>query len=414
MDVKTFMKKARKIIHAEQTKEEARFEARYFTRTRKLPFHDILCLMLDMMKTALQSRLNHFFECSGQKITMSEQALSKARNQFDHSPFEKMVRAVTESEYTEYSPPKWQGYHVLAVDGSTAQIPDTPQTREKFGVLGRTPGHACVGMSILYDVLNTWVVNPVFTSAAMNERAELMKHIAYLSENLPHVLKSSLFLLDRGYPAAWLLKKLEQSGAKYLCRCSKNFLSVVNNAPRGDSVVEHKSRKLRVYKFLLPTGEEETLVTNLFDEDSSDFPALYFRRWNIETAYGTLKNKLCVENFSGKTVNSILQDLWASMVLMNLVSTMNKETTEKVRSERAGKSNKYEYAPNIGAMVVSLREDFIFCCLRNNSCLGSLRLSRLVSKIARCVLPIRPGRSSPRPSYSNEKLRFPLNLKSHL
>ena len=54
----------------------------------------------------------------------------------------------------------------------TAQVPDTPKTREHFGVLGRNRGHACVGMSILYDVENTWVINPVFTGCAMDERGE--------------------------------------------------------------------------------------------------------------------------------------------------------------------------------------------------------------------------------------------------
>jgi hypothetical protein len=325
-----------------------------------------------------------------------------------------MVRAVVAEEYSGNDTPKWHGYHLFAVDGSTAQIPDTPATREHFGALGRNGGHACVGMSILYDVEHTWVINPVFTVAAMNEREELLKHISFLTENLPNVAKHSLVLLDRGYPSVKVFEELNKAGMKFLCRCSTKFLTSVNNAPRGDSIVTQNGITLRVYKFLLITGEEETLVTNLFDMDCAEFPDLYAKRWGIETAFGTLKNKLCVESFSGKTINTIFQDLWASMVLMNLVSVLRDEADVLVKAKREGKPNKYEYVPNIGALIVSLRDEFIFCCLRDDSSLGAARLEELVEEISRCVSPVRPGRSVPRPPHNNEKQRFPINSKSHL
>jgi len=209
METKIFLKLLKRIIHDNQTKEEARFNPKHFTRNRKLPFTDILCLLMDMQKGALQARINHFFTKTKQEITMTEQALSKARNQFDYTPFEKMLRAVVAKEYSGYCTPKWNGYHLLAVDGSTAQVPDTPETREYFGTLGRNGGHACVGISILYDVENAWVINPVFTVAAMDERAELLKHSSFLSENLPHVALNSLIILDRGYSATEIFRKLE-------------------------------------------------------------------------------------------------------------------------------------------------------------------------------------------------------------
>jgi len=414
MESGLLLKLLRKVIHDRKTKEEARWSPQYFTRNRKLPFADILCLLMDMQKTALQARLNYFFARTGQEVSMTEQALSKARSQFDHSPFEKMLRTVVAAEYAGNSTPRWKGHHLLAVDGSSAQVPDTAETRERFGALGRNGGHACVGLSILYDVENTWVLNPVFTVAAMDEREELLKHISFLSDRFPHIAENSLILLDRGYQSTKVFEALERAGMKYMCRCSRCFLSSVNKAPHGDSVIEQGGRRLRVYKFLLKTGEEETLVTNLFDADCSDFPELYAKRWGIETAYGTLKNKLCVESFSGKTVNTVLQDLWASMVLMNLVATLRSEADQVVKATRLQKPNKHEYATNTGALVVSLRDKFIFCCLRKNSYLGSLRLGKLVSEISRSVLPVRPGRSSPRPPHNKEKKRFPFNSKSRL
>ena len=318
METKAFMRIIRDVIHDERTKEESRVSARHFTRSRKLPFPDLLYLLLDMQKSSLHARLNLFFSKTRQAVSMTQQALSKARNHFDHTPFEKMLRRGVLEEYSSPARPKWKGYHLLAVDGSTAQLPDTPQTREYFGCIGRHGGHPCVGMSILYDVENTWVIDPIFTSVGMDERKQLLRHVSYLTQFHSDVAANALLLLDRGYPSTAVFKALEQAGVKYLCRCSKSFLTAVNQAGAGDSIVEQNQLKLRVYKFALRSGQTETLVTNLFDADCADFPELYAKRWGIETAYNTLKNKLCVESFSGKTVNSILQDLWASMVLMNV------------------------------------------------------------------------------------------------
>jgi hypothetical protein len=405
------------IMNDRQTKEQSRFEPRFYTRNRKLPFADVLCLLLDMQKTSLQARLNHFFARTGQEVTMTEQALSKARSQFSHLPFERMLRGVVEDEYSgRHTMPLWNGYHLLAVDGSTAQLPDTKELREHFGVLGGGGGHACAGMSVLYDLLNGWVLDPVFTGSGMDERAELKKHIAYLKEHLPNVAEKALMILDRGYPSTDVLKELERAGIKYLCRCSKSFFTEVNDAPAGDSVVVHgkSGLKLRVYKFMLPTGEEEILVTNLFDEDCSVFPELYAKRWGIETAYGILKNRLCVENFSGRSVNTVLQDLWASMVLMNAVSVLRDEADILVQEERAHKENKYKYTPNTGDLIVTLRDEFIFSCLRDDNESGAMRIPSIIATIARSVLPIRPGRHCSRKSTHSQNRRFPLNCKSRL
>ena len=57
---------------------------------------------------------------------------------------------------------------------------------------------------------------------------------------------------------------------------------------------------IRVLKIRLPSGEMETLLTNLNQKQLPIRNAgeLYFKRWGIETAYDTLKSKLQLENFS--------------------------------------------------------------------------------------------------------------------
>ena len=172
------------IIDDPLTLINSRFSEKHFTRNRKMPFCDVLRFFFDMKKTTLQTRLNDFFK--GTSKNMSEQAFSKARNLFDHSPFETMVRELVKEEYSNPNHlPKWNGYHLLAVDGSYLQLPKNQKLKEAFGTRGNDD---CVsaGISVLYDLLTGWAIDPAITHSDMNERKECDKHIDYLSRELPH------------------------------------------------------------------------------------------------------------------------------------------------------------------------------------------------------------------------------------
>ena len=77
------------------------------------------------------------------------------------------------------------------------------------------------------------------------------------------------------------------------------------------------------------------MITNLDRNEfkTEEFQKLYHLRWGIETKYNTIKNKLCLEDFSGKTVISILQDFYATMYLANLVAAIKGETDEQISED---------------------------------------------------------------------------------
>jgi hypothetical protein len=401
------------VIHNYETLAKARFSEKSFTRNRKMPFSDVLCFFFDLRKTSLQTRLNLFFK-GGKHPTMSHQAFSKSRNKFDHSPFEKMHRDLIRHEYTEEaaSLPTWNGYHVMAIDGSYLQLPKEPELAEAFGTRGAAH---CVsaGVSVLYDVLNGFPVDPAITHSDMNERKECEKHIEHLCRELPGVASKSVVLLDRGYPSEGLFVFMESKGLKYLARCKSNYCKKTEAAPMGDSTVRLNGGLLvRVYKFALPSGEVETLLTNLFEEPAEGLPELYAMRWGIEGSYGRLKNTVCLENFSGRTGNSVKQDFWASMVLMVAVAVFQKEANGEIEEEQRHKANKHRYQASVGDLAVALRDEFIFAVLRKNKILSAYRIKRIIATLAYSKSPVRPGRSFPR--YMNRNVSHNLNLKSHL
>jgi hypothetical protein len=401
------------IINDTKTLVTARLLDQAFTRIRKMTFAATLCFLLDMRKTTLQTRLNLFFDQTGGGTPISQQAFSKRRNNFDHSPFVIMLRESVNEEYSgNYELPLWNNLHVLGVDGSYLQLPQTLILAREFGIRGGGD-RPSAGISVLYDVLHGWVLDATITHTNMNERTECEKHLNFLLQQLPHIAKNSVILLDRGYPSLNLLKILTGSGIKFLVRCPSLFAVPINNAPIGDSVVTLKNGIcVRVIKFMLSSGEIEVLATNLFDIPVSEFPQLYALRWGVEVAYFKLKRELCVEKFSGKTPNSIRQDFWASMVLINCVAVFQKEADEAVLARQKDKPIKHTNRARTSDLIVTLRDRFIFANLCAHPVLAAFETRAVIKILARSVSPIRPGRSYPRHPAPYQANNF--NLKSHL
>jgi hypothetical protein len=401
------------ITNAQQTLDFARRKATAFTRKRGMTFADAISFLLDMRKTSLQTRLNYFFYQTKGGGSITQQAFSKLRKNFDHSPFETMVRTVVKEEYSgRHELPLWHGYHVFAVDGSHLQLPRVDALRREFGVIGRGGTCPAAGISVLFDVLHGWVLDPAITNAKMNERVMCEGHVEFLQRELPHLVEKSIVLMDRGYPSADLFAKLQESGVKFLIRCSDKFLSEINDAPICDSIVTLKNGlSIRVFKFELPSGEIETLATNLSDLPQELLPELYSLRWGVETAYFRLKRQLCVENFSGKTPNTIRQDFWANMVLLNSVAVFQKEADDVVE-ERQPPNAKYKAKARTSGIIVTLRDRFIFAVLCGVPGFAEKEIADVIHTMARELSFIRPGRSFPRdfkPVYAANH-----NLKSVL
>ena len=65
------------------------------------------------------------------------------------------------------------------------------------------------------------------------------------------------------------------------------------------------SMALRFIRVDLPDGEVEILATSLLDKGKfpvREFKKLYYKRWKIETYFQTIKSRLAVDNFTGRTV----------------------------------------------------------------------------------------------------------------
>lgn len=234
---------------------------------------------------------------------------------------------------------RYQGYRLLAVDGSKTRLPETEELKDTFGTLsyanhGLVKGeHVAALASVLYDVLNNIAVDTRL------ERCDLSE-ISVAKKYLPSLQPKDLVMLDCGYCAYEIMASISATGADFLIRCPQStFLparQLFSNDGPDSIVVTLKSPqkqvasvlKVRFVRVRLKTGEIEVLATSLLDKkafSTSSFKELYWHRWGIETFYGILKNRLALENFTGLSEEAVRQDFFATVFLSGLEAILTED-----------------------------------------------------------------------------------------
>jgi len=92
----------------------------------------------------------------------------------------------------------------------------------------------------------------------------------------------------------------------------------------------------RVVRFALPGGTYETVITNL---STADFPpdeikSMYSMRWGIETSFRALKYTVGLTNFHAKRQESIIQEIFARMILYNFAEMVTSHVVISQRNKR--------------------------------------------------------------------------------
>ena len=174
---------------------------------------------------------------------------------------------------------------------------------------------------------------------------------------------------------------------------------------------DRKHHDLRVVNVILPTGETEKLITNVFNFTLDEMKEIYNLRWGIEKKFLVLKERLQIENFTGSILELILKDFYATVVISNLVSLSKQEAQLLNDKLPNAKKRKYEYKINTNLAIATLRDTLIFALLEKNPKKASRIVASSLITIRKQLIPIRVNRqSSPRKrKYLSQK--FPLNQK---
>lgn len=423
---KTYSRRLKKLREAmagvaiRQKSRQAGVEGKTFSRDRKMPLKDILTSSLSKKGLTNVMELRNYFREKGSEMEITKQGYLQQRKRLNPEVFTYLNDEYVKDFYQAGEAELWNGYLLLAVDGSKAEVPNAQENREHFGSCGNqhTTGEARALVSCAYDILNGFYLSMEIGHIRSGEIALAKKNLEHLKEI--GIEQPVLVIFDRGYPALEFIDFLEREGLYYLFRLSSkdykaerkevqgNDAEIVlkHTGPRLDGIrrkhpekyadmLNKKETRTRFIRGSLPTGAELALLTNLpaqFPQD--DLLALYYRRWEIEKKYHTLKNKIKFESVTGKASVYVYQDFRSQLLVYNMVQDIRRYADDEARKTGIRKGLKYPLRTNENIAIGLFKEQMIKILLEESPDRQAELLYQLQSDMERFVLPIRisPGR----------------------
>ncbi len=414
-------------IESDEFVQRHRRSAKDFTRKRCLTFVIVLLFLMNMIKRALQDELDEFFkvlqggEVADRQVTNS--AFTQARQKLKYTAFIDLNDEQVGYFYDHFSPQKWHGFRLVAIDGSMGDLPNTEAIRQHFGVWHPKAGGECpkARLSQMFDVLNRLTIEAAIAPKSQGERLLAATHTQQLTEG-------DLVLLDRGYPAFWLFAAIVAKDADFCARMSLTQWKVIRqflDSGQREQIVElhpsYQARKMcralslsddpitvRLVRLELDSGQVSVLVTSLVDcqaFDHSLFQDLYRHRWPVEDDYRQMKVRLEVENWTGTSVEAIYQDFHATVFTKNLATILAQPAQQVVAQQ--SQSKKYGYQLNMSNLFSKMKDTVVLLFVKLNPV---PLLQRLWAQMTATVAPIRPNRSFPRKKRLKPK-RFSMSYK---
>ncbi len=396
------------IISSPDFLDRNRYSQKDFTRQRKLPFPVLIAFLVNFVRGSYQDELDKFFKAINRfnvaKRIVSKVAFAKARMKLKFQAFIELNQCLVGYFEKHFKPITWHGFRLLAIDGSTTRLPHIKAIADHFGVWRVRKGKPSpmARVSQLFDVLNKVTIDALIYPKSSGERELAAQHLC-------NARTGDLILLDRGYPAWWLFSLILSKDAHFCARISctkwkvvkKFFLSGLDekmiSLPVHSSSVAHCNEmglpleplKLRLIR-IQNKDQVQVLITSLIDTTRYPielFSDLYHCRWPVEEDYKTLKSRLELENFSGKSVLSVYQDFHAKVFTKNLVCIM----TFPVNNTLKRRDKMYDYQINV-SQALSKSKGVIGLLFHVTVSEIAQLIAELQDIFQRTIEPIRPGR----------------------
>ncbi len=410
--------------------EKHKKEAKHFIRDRILTFKAVILFQMNILKESVQSELDGFYkriELSDTKIhKVTNSGFTQARAKLNHSAFIELNELQTNLFYknTEYK--TWNGFRLVAVDGSTLYLPSTEKTQNEFGIFEIQENDKKIVLARIseaFDPLNHISIDTCISPYKVSEHTMMIQHLDKMS-------KGDLNIYDRNYPGFWIYKLHQRRKIEFCMRIQTKgrgkfiedfvesqdkqvIVDVTCNTKEARQKCEElgldtEPVKCRLIRIELESGETEVLIVSLLDTYAFPhecFKALYHHRWPVEEDYKLLKFRLELGNFSGKTVEAIYQDFYAKLFMANLTSIIAFDANTEIEDKMV--SCKYSYKINWNNAVQNMKESGSLLFIRDNYITILVELHKLfqVNPVS-----IRPDRTFER-NMSRRKHHFSMAYK---
>ena len=262
-------------------------------------YEDVLRLVVEGLRTLLG-------ESALKRTTVTKGAISQARGIVGEAP----LRELYEEQVHPHGPADmpgvmFHGHRIMAIDGSTLNMPDEKANSDFYGHLSGGYGDAAFPVMRFVGMTECGTHTVCFAKHGPFKEGELTMAQAVMD----HADKSMIVTADRGFSGYEFWQRGLRSGAKLLFRVKKSAsLPRLQQLPDGSYLSELRSNKnvgkiqktaVRVIEYTLegiPDAEPSyRLITNWTGRDApsaDELAALYHRRWTIEETFDELKTHL--------------------------------------------------------------------------------------------------------------------------
>lgn len=388
-----------------------------FARNRVLTAEKMIKLLLSMQGGSLQKELYD----AGINATAS--AFVQQREKISWTVFEEVFENFNKLHKDKET---FKGYHVLAIDGTTVNLAKNPKSDTYMNNTADKKGYNQFHVNPLYDVLNKIYLHCVIQpQPKQDEIGALIFMLTWHDFDT-----KTLIVADRGYESYNVFAHfLERKDMDFLIRVKQNqsamreikklpmkefdtdisftITTTQTNADKENGYVFIQTRKnedktyspktragrwnfqspypmkFRVVRFMLDTGEYETLATSLPRSITlEEIKELYHARWGIETAFRELKYGLGLVNLHSKKDAFAKQEIYAMMTMSNFCSRISSQVIIQ-----QNKKNVHMYKINTKMAVYLCRKYY-----REKKGNGN----QLMRDIEKYTEPIRPNRKDER------------------
>lgn len=403
-----------------------------FMRQRKFGFETLMRFILSLGSNSLGHEIGEFFEYSDGFPTAS--AFVQQRKKLSYKAFKHLFHEFIRRNNN--APTLYQGYRLLAIDGSDLSLPYNP---DEDNVVGKN--HlSTLHLNAAFDVETKQFVGAVVQKGVKeNEYSAACELVDGLSEQYPVII-----MADRGYESYNLFAHIEERLFDYVIRIkdveSTGMLSgmdlpntetfdvtkriVITRHSTGPAAVNPKKYKyftkqsrfdfiensqspdyemtIRFVRFKITDDSYESIATSLSEDRFSveELREIYRRRWAIETGFREVKYILGLRAVHSKQENSILQEIYARLVMYNFSMSITLKTPIKLKGKE--KDLKHHLQVNFTQATK--------ICLHFFKFRGLEPTYDIEATIRRFLLPIRPNRQRQRIAVSTTVVSFNYRL----
>lgn len=288
-------------------------------RKRKLPSSLVVCLVIamslwssDSMTSVLQnlvSGLNRQWTKLGERWKIpSSSSISEARQRLGCRVMSRLFTRLARPRATAATVGAFLGgLRIMAVDGTTLDVPDSEENALVFGYpasrRGTRAGFPKVRVVLLIEAGTHLIADALMCPYRIGERVRALKLLRSVNSEM-------LLMWDRGLHSYRMIKATLGRGCHYLGRVPANVKLPIERVLEDGSYLswvapDRKSRirgvariQVRVIEYSIENASGTTtyrLITDLLD--LATFPALllaeqYHQRWEVENTIDELKTHL--------------------------------------------------------------------------------------------------------------------------